>query len=97
VAKYIVNHGGRLHIVNDDEFLQHLQLASRLPTKEQPTGSFAREATPEEVAAWYAAQGLVYTDAPAAVPAAVTENALVASEPAARPVVANRRPTAGEA
>ncbi len=60
MAKYIVNHGGTVHSVNDDEFALHLGLASKKPTEENPAGSPAREATLDEIIAYWAAQGLVY-------------------------------------
>ena len=60
MAKYIVNHGGVIHSVNDEDFAVALGNASLKPTEADPAGKPAREATPDEVAAWYAAQGLVY-------------------------------------
>lgn len=63
MARYIVNHGGTLHSVNDDEFTLALGNASIPPSKENPAGSPAREATVEEVTAWWAAQGFVYDPA----------------------------------
>ena len=62
MAKYIVNHGGVVHSVNDDEFALHLGLASLKPSDGNPAGSPAREATAEEVAAWFTAQGLPVPD-----------------------------------
>ena len=63
MAKYIVNHGGVIHSVNDEDFAVALGNASLKPTEADPAGKPAREATPDEVAAWYAAQGLVYDPA----------------------------------
>ena len=58
MAKYIVNHGGVVHSVNDEEFAVHLGMASKKPTEADPAGKPAREATPEEVAAYFKRQGL---------------------------------------
>lgn len=58
--RFIRNHGGAIHPVNDDQFEMHLGLASIPPSREKPAGSPAREATPEEVRAYFARQGLVY-------------------------------------
>lgn len=63
MAKYIVNHGGMVHSVNDADFALALQNGSRKPTQEDPAGKPAREATADEVTAWYASQGLVYDPA----------------------------------
>lgn len=58
MTKYLVNHGGVVHSVNDEEFAIHLGMASKKPTEEDPAGKPAREATPEEVAAYFKRQGL---------------------------------------
>ncbi len=63
MAKYLLNHGGAVHSVNDAEFAVALGMASLKPTEQDPAGKPAREATPEEVSAWYATQGLVYDPA----------------------------------
>lgn len=63
MAKYLVNHGGVVHSVSDEDFALHLGMASLKPTEENPAGKPAREATAEEVSAWFATQGLVYDPA----------------------------------
>jgi hypothetical protein len=61
--RFIVNHGGVVHAVNDDQFALHLGLASKPATPENPAGSPAREATPDEVIAHFARQGLSFNPA----------------------------------
>lgn len=63
MTRYLVNHGGAIHSVNDEDFAIHLGMASKKPTEADPAGKPAREATPAEVSAWYARQGLVYDPA----------------------------------
>lgn len=58
--RFIINHGGVCHAVNDEDFFLHLGLASKPATKENPKGSPAREATPEEISAYFAHQGLIF-------------------------------------
>lgn len=60
MAKYIVNHGGEVHSVNEADFALALANGSRKPSPEDPIGKAAREATAEEIAAWWAKQGFVY-------------------------------------
>lgn len=62
MAKYLVNHGGVVHSVNDEDWAVSLGNASLKPTDANPAGSPAREATAEEVAAWFVAQGLPVPD-----------------------------------
>lgn len=58
MARYIVNHGGVVHSVNDEDFAVALGNASRKPTEADPAGKPAREATREEIAGWFRMQGL---------------------------------------
>lgn len=58
MARFIVNPGGVVHSVNDEEFALHLGLASIKPSEANPAGSPAREATREEIAGWFRMQGL---------------------------------------
>lgn len=79
MARHIVNHAGIVHSVNDEQFELHLGAASIKPNEHNPSGKFAREATEDEISAWYAHQGLVWN--------AATGEALPASEakPEAKP------------
>ena len=56
--RYIVNHGGVIHSVADEDFQFHLGAASKRPTEDDPAGKPAREATPAEVKAYYRKQGI---------------------------------------
>ncbi len=60
MAKYLVNHGGVIHSVNDEDWAVAMGNASMKPTDANPAGSPAREATPDEIAQFWAAQGLAY-------------------------------------
>ncbi len=60
MAKYLVNHGGVVHSVNDEDWATALGNASMKPSDANPAGSPARVATLEEITAFWAAQGLVY-------------------------------------
>lgn len=55
---YIVNHGGVVHSVPDEQLAVHLGVASIPPSPENPAGKPARMATDDEIDAWYQAQGL---------------------------------------
>jgi hypothetical protein len=59
--RYIVNHGGEIHSVADEDFQFHLGAASKRPTEDDPAGKPAREATPAEIRAYYRRQGIDYT------------------------------------
>lgn len=84
MARYIINAGGIVHSVADEAFNQHLDATRQTAMQRQTMSGGAvivpdfmpREATPEEVAAWYAAQGLIFdaatgeaTSAPTSAPA----------------------------
>lgn len=71
MAKYIVNHGGVVHSVNDEDLAIHLGTASMKPSDADPAGKPARMATNEEIAGWFTMQGLPVPDefAPAKVDA----------------------------
>lgn len=70
MARYIVNSGGVIHSVNDTEFDTHMAICRQtaMQRTKTPDGmatpaeqvQMPREATPDEIAAWWAAQGLVY-------------------------------------
>lgn len=98
MARYIVNSGGVVNSVNDDEFAVHLSVARQTAMQRQKAPDAAasaneapvmmpREATPDEVAAFWRKQGLVYlpeTDE-AVTPAEAAErskSASTASKPA---------------
>lgn len=85
MARYIINAGGVVNSVADEAFNVHLDLTRTTAMQRQTMSGgqvivpdfMPREATPDEVAAWYAAQGLVFdpatgeaTPAPAAASAA---------------------------
>ena len=89
MTKYLVNHGGVVHSVNDEGFARHLGMASKKPTEADPAGKPAREATSEEVSAWYAKQGLVYDPA--------TGDAHPADSTEAKMVLAAQKAAAAEA
>ncbi len=83
MAKYIVNHGGVIHSVNDDAFALAMVNGSRPPSPEDPTGKPARVATPDEIVAWWAAQGFIYDPA--------TDEARPASENASESSVSEKK------
>lgn len=70
MARYLVNSGGVVHSVSDEQFDMHLSLTrqtalqrAKNPFMPEAAGEqiiMPREATPEEIAAYWAAQGLVY-------------------------------------
>ena len=62
MAKYIVNHGGVVHSVNDEDLAIHLGTASMKPSDADPAGKPARMATNEEIAGWFTMQGLPVPD-----------------------------------
>ncbi len=73
--RYIRHNNGQIHDVPASQYALHLAQA-RAIRQEDPTADVAREATPDEVAAYWAAQGFVY------VPE--SDEALTADEAAAR-------------
>ncbi len=58
MARFIVNHGGVVHIVNDEDFATHLGQASIKPSEQDPAGKPAREASREEIEAFCAEHGI---------------------------------------
>ena len=71
MAKYLVNSGGILNSVPDEQFQTHMFVARQTAmSRQRPPDSalgqpdvpvtMPREATPDEIVAWWAAQGLVY-------------------------------------
>lgn len=61
MARYLVNRAGIVHSVNDEDFLAHRERLAVMPNAETgEQGYMPREATPEEIVAYWAAQGLVY-------------------------------------
>lgn len=70
MARFIVNHGGVIHSVPDEQFLLHLGQASIKPTDANPAGKPAREATRDEIVAYYTRQGLPVPEEYAAAPVA---------------------------
>lgn len=75
MRKYIRHHTGVVHDVNADAFFAHLALARSIQYDDKTT-EIAREATPDEVAAHWAAQGFIYL--------AETDEALTPAEAEAR-------------
>ena len=59
MRRYIRHHTGVVHDVAAEHFNVHLAQARNI-RYDDPATEIAREATPEEVAAHWAAQGLVY-------------------------------------
>ena len=57
--RYIRHNNGVIHDVPESQYAAHLAQA-RAIRLDDPTADVAREATPEEVAAYWASQGLVY-------------------------------------
>lgn len=86
MARYLVNSGGVVHSVSDEQFDMHLSLTrqtalqrAKNPFMPEAAGEqiiMPREATPEEIAAYWSRMGLVYDPA--------TGDALTAEEVAAR-------------
>lgn len=72
MARYLVNRAGVVHSVNDEDFLAHRERLAVMPNAETgEEGYMPREATPEEIVAFWAAQGLAYDAASdTAIPAA---------------------------
>lgn len=89
MARYILNAGGIVNSVADEAFNQHLDSARQTAMQRQTMSGgptivpdiMPREATPDEVAAWYAAQGLAY-DAATGEAVAVPTVATPATKPA---------------
>lgn len=73
--RYIRHNNGQIHDVPASQYALHLAQA-RAIRMEDPTADVAREATPEEVAAYWQRQGFVYLPD--------TDEALTAEEAAAR-------------
>lgn len=73
--RYIRHNNGVIHDVPASQYALHLAQARSIRL-DDPTADVAREATPEEVAAHWTAQGFVYLPE--------TDEALTADEAAAR-------------
>lgn len=90
MARYIINAGGIVHSVADEAFNQHLDATRQTAMQRQTMSGGAvivpdfmpREATPDEVATWYAAQGLAFDAATGDATPATTASATPA--PAAK-------------
>lgn len=91
MAKYIVTSpAGTIHSVNDEDVMLHMTQNVQAPRPDDGFGGFVpREATPDEIAAWWAAQGLVYDPASDTAHAPVAEPADEA-KPKTKPAAAEK-------
>jgi hypothetical protein len=55
---FIVNHGGVVHSVPDEQVAVHLGVSSIAPNADDPAGKPARMASRAEIAEWHRKQGL---------------------------------------
>lgn len=58
--RYIRHHSGTIHDVSAETFNAHLAQAGQIQYKDKEFREPAREATPDEIVAYWARQGLVY-------------------------------------
>lgn len=93
MARYILNAGGVINSVNDEDFFTHLAVAQQTAMQRKtmsggPTIApemMPREATPDEVTAWWASQGLAYDPQTEIAMPAATVAAATPAAPVAKP------------